>query len=156
MSFFKTFGSIAVILNAILVAYFALAGTTISIINLELAALGSIGILSATYFGYKQMIEKKLAQEDDSEVEIKNETETEEDDEDEDDPALTKMSLVTQSYKGYLFPLRLVTYAIFAGSFIYLSTSGSLEIAAFFVGLGIAPISILIAMFWIKRGADKQ
>lgn len=155
MSFFRAFGVTAIILNAILVAYFALVGSTTSVLNLELAVLGSIGILSATYFGYKQMIEKKLAQEETEQSETTNEAEDEEDTEDKPEPADTKMSLLAQSYKGYLFPLRLVTYALFAGGFIYLSTSGSLEIVAFFVGLGIAPVSILIAMFWTKRSVDK-
>ena len=162
MIFFKTFAAIAIIINALLVVYFSINGSMLSVVNLEMAAIGSVAILSATYFGYKKMIENKVAEsqseEADNEVSTENHKE-EEEDEDEDETAeaekTSPISAVTSSYRGYLFPLRLVAYGVFAVSFVYLSTSGSLEIAAFFAGLVVAPMSVLLAMLWLKKTSNE-
>jgi hypothetical protein len=137
-------------LNIILAIYFGIFDTLQSVINLELATIGSLAILSATYFGYKKLIDSKAEQ-----AQIHNEESDEEKEDDEEyeqmDEKPSAVTAVTSSYKGYLFPMRIAAYSVFAASFVYLSTSGSLKIAAFFAGLSIAPISIMIALFWIKQ-----
>ncbi len=160
MIFFKTFAITATLLNAILVLYFATKGTTMSVVNLELSAIGSLLILTATYFGYKKMIENRVSEvqpeveESKADEAQKIESEDEKEEREEEEARIEKpstVSAVTGSYKGYLFPLRLIAYGVFATSFVYLSSSGSLEIASFFAGLAIAPASVLLTMFWLKK-----
>jgi hypothetical protein len=150
LSFFKIFALSCLAIDALASIYFWLAHGFGAFINLHIALAGSLAILFAAFYGYKKAIEKGVENkpvENQEEIteEIAEENERIEGEEAGELPP-SKMSILKESYKGFLFPLRLAAYAIFAFSFIYLSSNELLVIAPFLVGLGIVPFAVLLAM----------
>ena len=97
----------------------------------------------ATFYGYKKVV---LSSEANAQA-LQNEP----DNEDEEEEKPTKMSLLTKTYKGWLFPVRLAAYALFVLVFLYFANNGILHIPSFLVGIAVLPISALIFMFFFRR-----
>lgn len=74
------------------------------------------------------------------------------DDEDaEDAEKLSKTALLLKTYKGWLFPFRLISYALFVLVFLYFSNNGFLNIGAFLSGIAVLPLSALIFILLFRR-----
>ncbi len=96
----------------------------------------------ATFYGYKKVVLASGANSDAVETD-------EDDDEEEEKP--TKMSLLTKTYKGWLFPIRLIAYALFVLVFLYFANNNILSVFPFLIGIAVLPISVLIFMFFFRR-----
>lgn len=96
----------------------------------------------ATFYGYKKVV---LAFGTNSDT-----VQTDEDD-DEEEGKQTKMSLLTKTYKGWLFPIRLIAYALFVLVFLYFANNNILSVFPFLIGIAVLPISVLIFMFFFRR-----
>ncbi len=116
-------------------------------INFILAGMSSLFITYASFYGYFKMINSKK---DEAEAQH-NENAKEDDDEDEEDEKMPAKSALLNSYKGWLFPLRLVSYVVLVLSFLALSNKQILFIAPFLSGLAIMPIAAMIYMYKAKR-----
>jgi len=147
LNFFKIFFVFNIIVNLALAILFTYLGNTLAVYSLESAFLGSLAVIFSTYYGYKKVIESKLQ---------KNNEESLEDDDKEDELDQSKISLVTQSYKGFLFPMRIASYGIFIASFLYLISSETFEVTAFLSGLAIVPTSVLFSMLWLRIISPKE
>ncbi len=74
------------------------------------------------------------------------------DDEDaEDEEKLSKTALLLKTYKGWLFPFRLISYAVFVLVFLYFSNKGLLNIGAFLSGIAVLPLSALVFILFFRR-----
>ena len=153
MSFFRLFAAFCLILDLLASIYFLLSQGVTALVNLHIALAGSLAILFAAYIGYKKAIEKRLADTPPQSEEEKVEEDAQEDEDNE--PTPSKVSVLKDSYKGFLFPLRLAAYAVFAFSFIYLSSNELLVIAPFLAGLAVVPFAVLAAM-GIQKLTTKQ
>lgn len=147
MSFFKLFAASCFVIDLLASVYFFAAQGFGAFINLHIALASSLAILFAAFYGYKKAIEKRV-QDAPFQSEEELTEEKKEDDEGEEAGELqpSKISVLKESYKGFLFPLRLAAYAVFAFSFIYLSSNDLLVIAPFLAGLGVVPFAVLLAM----------
>lgn len=99
-------------------------------------------IATASFLGYKRVVSA-------SKVEDERDTEDE-----EDEQKLSKMSLITKTYKGWLFPFRLISYAVFVLVFLYFANNNILNIFAFLTGIAVVPMSALIFTLFFRRDFD--
>jgi len=150
LSFFRLFAASCAALDLLASIYFFSAHGFTAFVNLHIALAGSLAILFAAYIGYKKTIEKRVET-----AQSLQEGEEEDEEEEESEPVASKMSILKDSYQGFLFPLRLAAYAVFAFSFIYLSSSELLIIAPFLAGLGVVPLAVLLTM-GIQKLTSKQ
>ncbi len=95
----------------------------------------------ATFYGYKKVVHSFGA----NAQALQNEAE----DEEEEKPS--KISLLAKTYKGWLFPFRLASYALFVGIFLYFANNNILSIFPFLIGIAVLPISMLIFIFFFRR-----
>ncbi len=135
---------VASIFTSLLVFCYIAFGTQ-GVVNYSASFVAFFLVATATFYGYKKVV---LSSKVDTPIGTKNEIE-EDDDEEEQKPS--KMSLLTKTYKGWLFPVRLLAYAVFVGVFLYFANNGILHIPSFLVGIAVLPISALIFMFFFRR-----
>ncbi len=95
----------------------------------------------ASFVGYKKVV--SASKETDAVHEKTNE-----------DEKLSKLSLLARTYKGWLFPFRLLSYILFIFVFLYFADNNILSIFAFLTGIAVLPISALIFMLFFRREFD--
>jgi len=131
----------AILFTVFLFVSFALWGT-LGIANYSASFVAFLFVSASSFIGYKRMVlaSKELHEEKDGK-----------EDDDEDEQKQSKISLLTKTYKGWLFPLRLVSYVLFVSVFLYFANNNILNVYAFLVGIAILPISALIFMLFFRR-----
>ncbi len=136
---------ITVALFAVLsVVSFVLWGT-IGLINYSASFVGFLLVAAASFLGYKKVVfaSKQSQKEPDS-------TAGDEED-DEDEQKESKTAVLLKTYKGWIFPFRLIAYAIFVLIFLYFANNNILHVFAFLSGIAALPISALIFVFFFRR-----
>jgi uncharacterized protein YqhQ len=96
----------------------------------------------SSFIGYKRLIFASRQSEqpkDDDEEEVEGEEK------------LSKTAVLLKTYKGWLFPFRLISYAIFVLVFLYFSNNGLLNIGAFLSGIAVLPLSALVFILFFRR-----
>lgn len=130
------------------ISWYVYAGSNESI-NFILAGISSLFIIYASFYGYFKMINSKT---DETQTEQNEQLHQQnDDDEDEEDEKIPVKNALINSYKGWLFPLRLVSYVVLVLSFLALSNKQMLFIAPFLSGLAIMPIAAMIYMYKAKK-----
>jgi len=130
----------AVSFATLLIATFALWGVS-GMANYSASFVAFLLVAAASFVGYRRVVLSsgdmtiEDADEDDEENEIKP----------------SKMSLLLKTYKGWIFPLRLVSYAIFVLVFLYFANNNLLNVFAFLSGIAVLPISVLIFILFFRR-----
>lgn len=127
-------------------------GTQNEALNFILAGVSSLFITYASFYGYFKMINNKTPEAINN-INEQQENDNEEDEEDEKVPA---KNALLNSYKGWLFPLRLVSYVVLVLSFLALSNKQLLAIAPFLSGLAIMPIAAMIYMYKAKKEYETE
>ena len=72
-------------------------------------------------------------------------------DEEEDQKQESKFSVFLKTYKGWLFPFRLLSYVLFVIIFLYLSNNGILDVVPFLIGVAVLPVSAMIFTLFFRR-----
>jgi hypothetical protein len=132
----------AVSFATLLIAAFALWGVS-GMANYSASFLAFLLVAAASFAGYRRVVLSSAG----GDVDIEK---TDEDDE-ENEAKPSKMSLLLKTYKGWIFPLRLVSYAIFVLVFLYFANNNLLNIFAFLTGIAVLPISVLIFILFFRR-----
>jgi len=81
-------------------------------------------VAAASFAGYRRVVLASGAKEEPASKE-----------EEEDEPKESKMSLLLKTYKGWLFPFRLASYALFVLVFFYFANNNLLNVFAFLTGI---------------------
>lgn len=102
----------------------------------------------SSFLGYKKVVSDAAARKEGG-AEPPAETDDEEEDEEGQKPS--KFALVTQSYKGLLFPLRLVSYVVFIATFFAFNNNDALNVFAFLCGIAVLPIAALSFALFFRR-----
>ena len=126
------------------IAWFIFGGTRYAI-NFILAAASSTLVIYTSYLGYAKLIKASAI---DSSADIDDVANEEEDEEDE---KITKKQAIVQTYKGWLFPLRLIAYVVLVFVFLALSSKDILFLAPFLTGLGVMPIAVLAQVYFTRK-----
>jgi hypothetical protein len=113
------------------------------VINYSASFVSFLLIAVASFVGYRRMV---FASNDVLPVE--------EDDEEEDEVKQSKMSVLLKTYKGWIFPFRLASYAVFVLVFLYFANNGLLNIFAFLTGIAVLPIAALVFTLFFRREFD--
>jgi hypothetical protein len=132
----------AVSFITLLIAAFALWGVS-GMANYSASFLAFLLVAVASFAGYRRVVlssggvatEESAGGEDDEEDEVKP----------------SKISLLLKTYKGWIFPLRLASYAIFVLVFLYFANNNLLNVSAFLAGIAVLPISVLIFILFFRR-----
>ncbi len=135
---------VAVVFALFLVVSFALWGVQ-GVINYSASFIGFVLIATASFLGYKRVVSAS------SEVVPADESE---EDEDEDEKKESKTSILLKTYKGWIFPFRLISYAVFVLIFLYFANNGLLNIFAFLSGIAVLPLSALVFTLFFRREFD--
>lgn len=130
----------AVIFALFFVLSFVVWGVS-GISNFSASFVGFSLVALSSFIGYKRLIFASRQSEQPKDEE--------EDGEEEEKPSKTAVLLKT--YKGWLFPFRLISYAIFVLVFLYFSNNGLLNIGAFLSGIAVLPLSALVFILFFRR-----
>ena len=135
---------IQIALSAIIITFIGSAiwfifGGRLEALNFALASISSLIVVYASYFGYAKLVKN-------SNVDV-----IEEENEDDEDEKQDHKSVLSQTFKGWLFPLRLVAYGVLTLSFLALSAKNILMLTPFLVGLGVAPFSAMIGVYFLRK-----
>lgn len=150
------------------IVFSLLEGSTLWLVNTQIAFVGSLAVTLGSYLGYKRMVSQKaqeasgaldeedqLSQWDDAHrlyeedvVPHKTDTadeqcETQEENE-EKKPSLLSMLKTTSS--GVLSLFRVVGYLVLIGGFFALVNRQMFDPISYFVGLAIVPIAVLVTL----------
>jgi hypothetical protein len=117
---------------------------TIGLINFSASFIGFLLVAAASFLGYKRVVSAS------KDVQKEPSDEQEEDDE-EDEQKQSKTAVLLKTYKGWIFPFRLIAYAIFVLIFLYFANNNILHVFAFLSGIAVLPISALIFVFFFRR-----
>lgn len=130
----------AVLFTVFLLVSFIAWGSS-GIANYSASFIAFLLVAASSFVGYRRMV---LAS---------GSTMHEEDSEDDDDEGQkqSKVSLLAKTYKGWLFPLRLVSYILFVLVFLYFANNNLLNVFAFLTGIAILPLSVLIFILFFRR-----
>lgn len=104
-------------------------------------------VATASFLGYKRVVSN--APKNTTTDEGVNTEDGEEDEEDAKQDS--KFSIFLKTYKGWLFPFRLLSYALFVFVFLYFSNNSLLEITPFLIGIAVLPISAMIFTLFFRR-----
>jgi len=122
------------------VVSFALWGVS-GISNFSASFVAFSIVALSSFIGYKRLIFASG----------QNERPKDDDEDAEDEEKLSKTALLLKTYKGWLFPFRLISYALFVLVFLYFSNNGLLNIGAFLSGIAVLPLSALVFILFFRR-----
>lgn len=114
-------------------------------INFVLASISSAFVIYASYLGYVKLIQNKS----------KDYVIDEEDDKSDEDEKLPTKSVVAQTFKGWIFPLRLIAYIVLVLSFLALSGKNILILAPYLLGLAVVPIAVMLQFYFVRKSDEK-
>jgi len=109
--------------------------------NYSASFIAFLLVATASFVGYKKVISAS------------NEAYMADEEEDEEAKP-SKFTLLTRTYKGWLFPFRLLAYTLFVFVFLYFANNNMLSIFAFLTGIAVVPISALIFILFFRRNFD--
>ncbi len=130
---------VAALFAILLAVSFAFWGA-IGVANYSASFIAFSLVAAASFAGYRRVVLASGAKEEPVSEE-----------EEEDEPKESKMSLLLKTYKGWLFPFRLASYALFVLVFFYFANNNLLNVFAFLTGIAVLPISALIFMLFFRR-----
>lgn len=107
------------------------------LINTQVAFIGSLLIVFASYFGYKGFIEGQIPF---AEIE-----------EDTDEKFSEKSKKIIGTFRGALSPLRLLSYLFLILSFFFLRRHEWFLPLAFLAGLSVVPLCTLVWILFAKK-----
>jgi len=132
----------AVSFVTLLIAAFALWGVS-GVANYSASFVAFLLVAAASFVGYRRVVMSSAG------GDMGTENVDEDDGEDEVQPS--KISLLLKTYKGWIFPFRLASYAIFVLVFLYFANNNLLNVFAFLAGIAVLPISVLIFILFFRR-----
>ena len=115
-------------------------------LNFFASFVGFLLVATASFLGYKKVVSSAPQNRTDGES-----MDAYGEDEEEDQKQESKFSVFLKTYKGWLFPFRLLSYVLFVIIFLYLSNNGILDVVPFLIGVAVLPVSAMIFTLFFRR-----